>query len=110
MHSQLVGMFDTINVGLQVNELAFTRDGKLFMQATSSGVEVPTSPPIFHLSLFWMATLPDKKSMQKDPAPLCQCISYQHGGFGDAGISALSALPPIRDLYNEAANISRCSY
>ena len=27
---------------LQVNELAFSRDGKLFMQATSSGVEVHT--------------------------------------------------------------------
>ena len=25
---------------VQVNELAFSRDGKLFMQATSSGVEV----------------------------------------------------------------------
>ena len=29
---------------MQVNELAFTRDGKLFMQATSSGVEVQCHP------------------------------------------------------------------
>ena len=33
-----------MRVMLQVNELAFTRDGKLFMQATSSGVEVQHSP------------------------------------------------------------------
>ena len=29
----------------QVSELAFSRDGKLFMQCTSSGVEVHCSPP-----------------------------------------------------------------
>ena len=42
-------MFDTIIVGMQVNELAFTRDGKLFMQATSSGVEVQNPTPILPL-------------------------------------------------------------
>jgi hypothetical protein len=26
---------------MQVNELAFTQDGKLFLQATDSGIEVP---------------------------------------------------------------------
>ena len=29
----------------QVNELAFTQDGRLFLQATDSGVEARLSPP-----------------------------------------------------------------
>ena len=36
---------------VQVNELAFTRDGKLFMQATSSGVEVFPPHSQWHLIL-----------------------------------------------------------
>ena len=32
-------------MALQVNELAFSQDGKLFMQCTSSGVEVRCSHP-----------------------------------------------------------------
>lgn len=36
---------------VQVNELAFTRDGKLFMQATSSGVEVQHPLPHAGISI-----------------------------------------------------------
>lgn len=41
-----------MSVLLQVNELAFTRDGKLFMQATSSGVEVRQPPACHDLTKF----------------------------------------------------------
>ena len=42
-----------IGVMLQVNELAFTRDGKLFMQATSSGVEVQHPPAHSNTPSVW---------------------------------------------------------
>ena len=89
MHNQLVGMVRTINVGVQVNELAFTRDGKLFMQATSSGVEVPSPLPFSILGCF------GRQHCLRNP-----CRTIQH--------LCMSALSSMEGLVVQASYCSDC--